>query len=167
MPLREEPDLLSWLEETGRLVNEKDGDSQEISTIEEEELYRRSEYELLLRENNSKIIHSVVSEDQGKSWSKPKKTNIEGYPADLLILQEDVLACVTGNRNKPYQILMYISDDFGETWRNKIIISDNLINQDLGYPTIAQRKNGEIVIIYYTQNNQYVTSIHQKVVIIE
>jgi len=38
LPLREEPDLLSWLEETGRLVTEKDGDSQEISTIEEEEL---------------------------------------------------------------------------------------------------------------------------------
>ena len=38
LPLREEPDLLSWLEDTGRLVNEKDGDSQEISTIEEEEL---------------------------------------------------------------------------------------------------------------------------------
>ena len=38
LPLREEPDLLSWLEETGRLVNEQDGDSQEISTIEEEEL---------------------------------------------------------------------------------------------------------------------------------
>ncbi len=38
LPLREEPDLLSWLENTGRLVGEKDGDSQEISTIEEEEL---------------------------------------------------------------------------------------------------------------------------------
>ena len=38
LPLREEPDLLSWLEETGRLVNEKEGESQEISTIEEEEL---------------------------------------------------------------------------------------------------------------------------------
>ena len=38
LPLREEPDLLSWLETTGRLVAEKDGDSQEISTIEEEEL---------------------------------------------------------------------------------------------------------------------------------
>ena len=38
LPLREEPDLLSWLEDTGRLVNEKEGDSQEISTIEEEEL---------------------------------------------------------------------------------------------------------------------------------
>ena len=31
LPLREEPDLLSWLENTGRLVAEKDGDSQEIS----------------------------------------------------------------------------------------------------------------------------------------
>ena len=38
LPLREEPDLLSWLETTGRLVTEKEGDSQEISTIEEEEL---------------------------------------------------------------------------------------------------------------------------------
>ena len=38
LPLREEPDLLSWLENTGSLVAEKDGDSQEISTIEEEEL---------------------------------------------------------------------------------------------------------------------------------
>ena len=38
LPLREEPDLLSWLENSGRLVSEKDGDSQEISTIEEEEL---------------------------------------------------------------------------------------------------------------------------------
>ena len=38
LPLREDPDLLSWLEETGRLVTEKEGESQEISTIEEEEL---------------------------------------------------------------------------------------------------------------------------------
>ena len=38
LPLREEPDLLSWVENTGRLVAEEDGDSQEISTIEEEEL---------------------------------------------------------------------------------------------------------------------------------
>ena len=38
LPLRDEPDLLSWLESTGRLVTEKDADSQDISTIEEEEL---------------------------------------------------------------------------------------------------------------------------------
>ena len=57
LPLREEPDLLSWLEETGRLVNEKDGDSQEISTIEEEEL------SALMGEKEDYKMEDDVSED--------------------------------------------------------------------------------------------------------
>ena len=35
LPLREEPDLLSWLEDSGRLVTEDSGESLEISKIEE------------------------------------------------------------------------------------------------------------------------------------
>ena len=38
LPLREEPDLLSWLETCGRLVSDQDSNDQEISTVEEEEL---------------------------------------------------------------------------------------------------------------------------------
>ena len=38
LPLREEPDLLSWLETSGRLVSDEDSNDQEISTVEEEEL---------------------------------------------------------------------------------------------------------------------------------
>ena len=38
LPLREEPDLLTWLEASGRLITEQESDSQEFSTIEEEEL---------------------------------------------------------------------------------------------------------------------------------
>ena len=38
LPLREEPDLLSWLEASGRLVSDQDSNDQEISTVEEEEL---------------------------------------------------------------------------------------------------------------------------------
>ena len=37
LPLREEPDLLSWLETSGRLVSDQDSNDQEISTVEEEE----------------------------------------------------------------------------------------------------------------------------------
>jgi len=37
LPLREEPDLLSWLETSGRLVSDEDSNDQEISTVEEEE----------------------------------------------------------------------------------------------------------------------------------
>ena len=32
LPLREEPDLLSWLETSGRLVSDQDSNDQEIST---------------------------------------------------------------------------------------------------------------------------------------
>ena len=38
LPLREEPDLLSWLETTGRLLQEEKYQSQDLSTVEEEEL---------------------------------------------------------------------------------------------------------------------------------
>ena len=38
LPLGEEPDLLSWLETSGRLVADQDSNDQEISTVEEEEL---------------------------------------------------------------------------------------------------------------------------------
>ncbi len=38
LPLREEPDLLSWLEASGRLVADEEATSQEVSTVEEEEL---------------------------------------------------------------------------------------------------------------------------------
>ena len=38
LPLREEPDLLSWLEASGRLVTDEESGSDEISTVEEEEL---------------------------------------------------------------------------------------------------------------------------------
>ncbi len=38
LPLREEPDLLSWLETSGRLVADEEASSQDVSTVEEEEL---------------------------------------------------------------------------------------------------------------------------------
>ncbi|QNI46688.1 hypothetical protein SynRCC2555_02923 [Synechococcus sp. WH 8101] len=38
LPLREEPDLLSWLETSGRLVEDEESTSPEVSTVEEEEL---------------------------------------------------------------------------------------------------------------------------------
>jgi len=38
LPLREEPDLLSWLEASGRLVEDEESSTAEVSTVEEEEL---------------------------------------------------------------------------------------------------------------------------------
>ncbi|MFM9110254.1 MAG: DUF3134 domain-containing protein, partial [Prochlorococcaceae cyanobacterium] len=38
LPLREEPELLSWLETSGRLVADEDTAAADVSTVEEEEL---------------------------------------------------------------------------------------------------------------------------------
>ncbi len=38
LPLRDEPDLLSWLESSGRLVAEEETASADLATVEEEEL---------------------------------------------------------------------------------------------------------------------------------
>ncbi len=38
LPLREEPDLLTWLEASGRLIADEESASQDVSTVEEEEL---------------------------------------------------------------------------------------------------------------------------------
>ena len=38
LPLREEPDLLSWLETSGRLAEDEESSTAEVSTVEEEEL---------------------------------------------------------------------------------------------------------------------------------
>ena len=38
LPLREEPDLLSWLESSGRLIGDESSALQEVSTVEEEEV---------------------------------------------------------------------------------------------------------------------------------
>jgi hypothetical protein len=38
LPLRDEPDLLSWLESSGRLVADEENAATDVSTVEEEEL---------------------------------------------------------------------------------------------------------------------------------
>jgi len=58
LPLREEPDLLSWLENTGRLVTEEANESQEISTIEEEELSA-----LMGEKEDYKIDEDTIEDD--------------------------------------------------------------------------------------------------------
>tara|TARA_Y100001978_G_scaffold62198_1_gene55890 strand:- start:361 stop:639 length:279 start_codon:yes stop_codon:yes gene_type:complete len=58
LPLREEPDLLSWLENTGRLVTEDQGESQEISTIEEEELSA-----LMGEKEDYKVEDDIIDDD--------------------------------------------------------------------------------------------------------
>ena len=114
---------------------------------------------MLLRENRSRILHSVYSDDLGETWSAPGTTGIADYPADLQVLQDGRLVLVAGRRRPPYGIALYVSRTNGADWQAPLMIRVDLPNRDLGYPTLAQRADGELVVIYYGRDAKGTTSI--------
>lgn len=121
---------------------------------------------MLLRDNGSRILHEVHSDDGGISWSAPVATGIAEYPAHLLALPDGRLACVAGRRQPPFGIRIILSKDGGASWdlRHPVIVRDHLPNKDLGYPAAALRRDGSLYVAYYAQAPDGVTGIHASVV---
>jgi len=116
---------------------------------------------MLLRDNLSRILHAVWSDDGGRSWTPPRPTGIEAYPAHLVALADGRIACVAGRRRPPYGILVHLSADGGETWDARpVTLVDDLPTKDLGYPTAALRANGDLHVVYYAQDRDGLTGIH-------
>jgi len=120
---------------------------------------------MLLRDNRSRILHLVRSEDEGHSWTVPRATGIIDYPAHLLELPDGRIVCVTGRRAPPFGIMLYVSEDGGETWGcdRPMIVCAGFPNRDLGYPTMALRSDGSLFIAYYGQDANGVTGIQASI----
>jgi hypothetical protein len=113
---------------------------------------------LALRENNNRTLFTVHSDDAGRTWSEPRPTSIDGYPAHLLQLDEGRILCTYGFRRPPFAIRAAISADDGETWDRAISIRDGLPNRDLGYPFTLSTGDG-LLTIYYAQDGVGTTGI--------
>jgi len=74
---------------------------------------------------DAKNLAYVISEDEGFSWTLPKWTNIWGYPAELITLQDGRYLMVYGYRRPPYGVRGVISED-GLTWdvKNEFVIRE-------------------------------------------
>ena len=53
---------------------------------------------------DAKTMVFVVSEDDGFSWTPPKWTNIWGYPAETIALQDGRYLMIYGYRRPPYGV---------------------------------------------------------------
>lgn len=96
-------------------------------------------------------LEAFVSPDDGRSWhmvDKPKINN-GGNPASLTRLKDGRIAMVYGWRHEPYGIRARISSDEGLSWGPEFILRDDGRSWDLGYPRTIQRADGNLVTVYY------------------
>ena len=96
-------------------------------------------------------IFQSVSEDKGKTWSKPRQIleRKGGAPAHLLRQSSGMLISTYGYREAPYGIKAMFSADGGETWDVGHDLYVNGISLDLGYPSTVELADGSLLTVFY------------------
>ena len=101
------------------------------------------------------------SNDDGASWSRPERTALWGYPADVIALRDGRVLAVYGYRRAPWGVRACISDD-GLHWdvRNEFTVREGGAAATsvreywhIGYPSVAQCADGTVVVAYHEYNN--------------
>ena len=113
---------------------------------------------LLCRDNVRHTLFTTWSADGGSTWSVPRPTGIDGYPAHLLQLADGRLLCTYGRRKPPHSIRAALSADGGETWGQELVVRADLPNKDLGYP-VTLADDDSLATIYYAQDETGITGI--------
>jgi hypothetical protein len=83
--------------------------------------------------SDAKNMVMVVSDDDGFSWTPPKWTNIWGYPAELITLQDGRYLMIYGYRRPPYGVRGVVSED-GVTWD----VANEFVIREGGVPTFSE-----------------------------
>jgi hypothetical protein len=98
------------------------------------------------------------SDDDGVTWNPPEKTELWGFPADILQLQDGRVLAVYGYRDPPWGVRGCLSND-GMTWeiKNQFVIREGGMRHTkvadqwyhIGYPSVTQLKDGTIITGYH------------------
>ena len=110
-------------------------------------------------------LFQSISEDGGRSWSRPQQLlgRMGGAPAHILKHSSGALISVYGYREAPFGIRAMFSFDGGESWDTDHDIYVNGVNLDLGYPTSVELCDGSILTVFYAhQSNDQPALIMQQ-----
>jgi hypothetical protein len=107
------------------------------------------------REPPQEHLWSCRSLDGGVTWSLPERTPMYGHPGHLLVLHDGRVLCTYGRRESPFGIRACWSDDGGRTWaiEHELVLRDDYVNQNLGYPATIEYAPGELFTIYYGEED--------------
>lgn len=99
-------------------------------------------------------IDAWLSRDCGVTWQRHGRPvtdtgGTSGNPPHLIRLRDGRLCLTYGYRSAPMGIRAKLSRDNGTTWSEEIILRDDAVTHDLGYPRSFQRDDGKVVTVYY------------------
>lgn len=98
--------------------------------------------------NQNETLQSE-SRDGGTSWSVPRAIGVWGLPSHLLRLRDGRLLMSYGYRRAPFGNRARVSGDQGQTWPEAIVISDDAVGTDCGYPSTVELESGELITVWY------------------
>jgi hypothetical protein len=79
----------------------------------------------------------------------PHSIGVWGLPSHLLKRSDGRLLMTYGHRRKPFGNQARISNDSGQSWSQPIVLSDDGIGGDLGYPSTVELGNGTLLTVWY------------------
>ena len=96
-------------------------------------------------------LFQASSSNDGWIWTGLRRSPIWGYPCHLLKLDSGRVLCAYGYRREPFGVRAVTSGDDGETWDmdGELVIRDDGLHYDLGYPASVQLGDGRILTVYY------------------
>lgn len=92
------------------------------------------------------------STDGGKSFSPATPAGWGGYPPHLFVTSKGEVVATYGIREFPMGIRARVSRDNGYTWGEEIVLRDDGLDWDLGYPSTTENEKGELVTTYYMKD---------------
>ncbi len=110
------------------------------------------------RENGRNWLAGYISDDNCESWryagDPVKNTGKSGNPP-AMVRHDDGRICLaycvrSEGPEAPSRVCVRFSEDGGERWSDEIVLrGDDGASGDIGYPRIARRPDGRLVLLYY------------------
>jgi len=94
------------------------------------------------------------STDGGRTWSETRDTGLwcgGSSPPDLKLLADGRVLLTRGYRREPFGVRAHLTEDEGDTWtgEDQIVLRDDGLDKDVGYPSTVQLDDGRLLTVYY------------------
>lgn len=98
-------------------------------------------------------IYTALSRDGGRMFGAWKATGFNGAPPHFFRHSSGAVILTYGRRIAPFGQRARVSFDDGENWSEEIVLRDDGLNWDLGYPATCECSDGSLLTVYYQRKD--------------